>query len=165
MIKIINNISTAELLECYQQLEPNIVWTEYGTKGKQAGLQYKDIEDPWTSSVGKSRGNELAYTNLNTFFAGTVFEQLINQYQLTRTRLMWLNPMSCYSMHRDSTPRIHIPLITNPECYFVFKQGIIHHMPVGAVYRVDTTQFHSFMNCSNHTRLHLIGVINEWQHL
>ena len=164
MIRIIDTVDIVEILESYQQLEHNITWTDYGTKGRQAGLQYKDIEDPWNSAVGKSRGEELAYTNLNPFFTGTVFEQLINQYQLKRTRLLWLNPMSCYSMHRDSTPRIHIPLITNSECYFVFKRGIIRHMPAGSVYRVDTTRYHSFMNCSDHMRLHLVGVISEDQH-
>jgi len=164
MIKIIDTINVNDILESYRQLEKSILWTEYGTKGRQAGLQYLDVEDPWNSAVGKSRGNEISYTNLNAFFAGTVFEQLINQYQLKRTRLIWLSPMSCYSMHRDTTPRIHIPLITNPECYFIFKRGIIQHMPAGSVYRANTTRVHSFMNCSNYERLHLVGVINEDQH-
>ncbi len=164
MIQIIETVDLTEILESYHQLGSNMAWTEYSSKGRQAGLQYRDIEDPWNSAVGKSRGKELAYTNLNPFFAGTVFEQLINQYQLKRTRLMWLNPMGCYSMHRDSTPRIHIPLITNSECYFVFKRGIVQHMPAGSVYRVDTTLFHSFMNCSDHARLHLVGVISNDQH-
>lgn len=164
MIRTIDTVDLEEILESYHQLESNMSWTDYGTKGRQAGLQYRDIEDPWNSAVGKSRGEELAYTNLNPFFSNTVFERLIDQYQLKRTRLMWLNPMSCYSMHRDSTPRIHIPLITNTECYFVFKRGIIRHMPAGSVYRVDTTRYHSFMNCSDHLRLHLVGVISRDQH-
>ena len=79
---------------------------------------------------------------------------------------MWVNPMSCYSLHKDSTPRIHIPLITNPSCYFIFKEnntpeGIIQHLPVGSVYWTNTTVSHTFINCSELPRLHLVGVVKE----
>jgi hypothetical protein len=161
MIEIIDTVNLDEVLQCYHKVENNIEWTEYGAKGRQAGLQYRTLEDPWNSAVGKSRGHELLYTSINPFFTGTVFEELINKYKLKRTRLLWLKPMACYSMHQDSTPRIHIPLITNPECYFVFKQGLIQHMPAGSVYSVNTTLFHSFMNCSDHERLHLVGAITN----
>ena len=73
MIHAIDSIDIAEILESYHQLESNMSWTDYGTKGRQAGLQYRDIEDPRNSAVGKSRGEELAYTNLNPFFSNTVF--------------------------------------------------------------------------------------------
>lgn len=158
MIKIIEPYSITPLLDYYLKIEKDIVWTDYGNK-KQAGLQFKDLEDPWASSVGTRKGDELTYTNLNPFFKDTIFEQLINQYKLKRTRLMWTSPMTCYSMHKDSTPRIHIPMITNPECYFVFKEGIIQHMPAGSVYWTNTVNLHTFMNCSDKPRLHLIGVV------
>jgi len=158
MITIIEPYSITPLVDCYFKVEKDIVWTDWGNK-KQAGLQFRDLEDPWASSVGTSKGNELAYTNLNPFFKDTVFEEVINKYKLKRTRLMWTSPMTCYSMHQDSTPRIHIPMITNPECYFVFKAGIIQHMPVGSVYWTNTVNSHTFMNCSDKPRLHLIGVV------
>ena len=160
MIIALNSIDVADLLVQYYQLENEIQWTSSGHKGRQAGLQFKDGEDPWTSANGRSRGQELSYGNLNTFFKNTAFEKIIIDYNLKRTRLMWSNPMSCYSMHKDSTPRIHIPLITHPECYFVFKQGIIQHMPVGQVYWVDTMKFHTFINCSGVPRLHIVGVVD-----
>jgi hypothetical protein len=158
MIKILSHIDVHPILDGYARLEKDIQWTDYGNK-KQTGLQFKDAEDPWDSSVGKSKGDELSYTNLNTFFKDTIFEEIINKYNLVRTRLMWVSPMTCYSMHTDSTPRIHIPMITNPECYFVFKNGIVQHMSTNAVYWTDTTQPHTFMNCSTIPRLHLIGAV------
>lgn len=161
MIRQLATIDIAPILECYRKLESTIQWTDYGTKGQQAGLQYKDNEDPWLSSVGHNRGQELLFTNLNPFFKDTIFEELINRYQLKRTRLMWLNPMSCYSMHRDTTPRLHIPLITNPNCYFVFKEGIIQHMPANAVFKVNTLEPHTAMNCSDERRLHFIGALER----
>lgn len=161
MIKPLSHIDVQPLLDEYSRLEKNMQWTEYGHKGKQVGLQYKLDEDPWTSAVGNSQGQETDYTDLNPFFKDTIFEEIINDYKLLRTRLMWVGPYACYSMHRDQTPRIHIPLITNPECYFVFKNSTIQHMSVGLVYWTDTTQLHTFMNCSNVSRLHLIGVVLE----
>lgn len=160
MINIIETCLITEILDCYFKIEKDLEWTDYGNK-KQVGLQFKDLEDPWASSVGTSKGDELAYTNLNPFFKDTVFEEMINKYNLIRTRLMWVSPMTCYSMHKDSTPRIHIPIITNPECYFVFKAGIIQHMPAGFVYWTNTVNLHTFMNCSTNSRLHLIGVVQQ----
>ena len=160
MIKILSSYNIEPLLISYNKLEKDIVWTDYNGK-KQAGLQFKKNEDPWASAVGTSKGDELAYTNLNPFFKDTIFEELINQYKLKRARLMWISPMTCYSIHKDTTPRIHIPMITNSECYFVFKQGFISHLPTGSVYLVDTTKLHTFMNCSTEPRLHLIGVVSQ----
>ena len=160
MIKILTSYNIEPLLILYNKIEKDLEWTDYGNK-KQVGLQCKDLEDPWASAVGTSKGDELAYTTLNPFFKDTIFEEVINKYNLIRTRLMWVSPMTCYSIHKDSTPRIHIPMITNPECYFVFKAGIIQHMPAGFVYWTNTVHQHTFMNCSNTPRLHLIGVVNK----
>jgi len=167
MIKEIDTIDITDILSKYQELEKDIVWYETMDKQvkindnlkRQTSLQYKDDEDPWSSAVGKSRGNEKLYNNINPYFKDTIFEELINKYQLTRTRLMWVPPYSCYSMHRDMEYRIHIPLITNVNCYFVFKKGIIEHLPCGGVYLVNTKEEHTFMNCSNYHRLHFMGVI------
>jgi hypothetical protein len=161
LIELLSNIDINLLLDEYYRLEKDIPWTEYGHKGKQSGLQYSINEDPWTSAVGRSQGHELEYTNLNTFFKDTIFEEVIDKYELLRTRLMWVGPYACYSMHKDQTSRIHIPIITNPECYFVFKHGLITHLSAGNVYRVDTTKLHTFMNCSDTSRLHLVGIVEK----
>jgi hypothetical protein len=105
---------------------------------------------------------ELTYNQLNPYFKDTIFEKLIVDYKLYRTRLMWVNKMSCYSIHKDSTPRIHIPLVTNPECYFVFKDDASFiHMETGHVYWADTRKNHTFINCSEMERLHLVGVVES----
>jgi hypothetical protein len=161
MINVLGKIDEEEILDAYNAVEKNIVWTSYGHKGRQAGLQFKDNEDPWSSAVGRSSGQESTYINLNPFFKDTIFEQVIIRYNLTRTRLMWVDPYACYSIHRDETPRIHIPLITNPSCYFVFQSGRIVHLNKKLVWWVDTRKPHTFMNCSNDPRLHLVGVVEK----
>ncbi len=161
MIKVIEPIDVTPILESYLSLENLIQWTEYGHKGKQTGLQFKDKEDPWSSAVGKSQGNELTYTDLNPFFKNTIFEELIIKYNFKRTRLMWVGPYACYSIHRDETPRVHIPLITNPDCYFLFRPGQLTNLQKGYVWHVDTTKSHTFINCSDQHRLHLVGVVDK----
>lgn len=161
MIKIIQEINIENILTEYMRLEPNMFWTEFGHKGKQTSIQYKVGEDPWNSSVGTSKGQEVMYCNLNPFFKDTVFEKLIIDLKFFRTRLMWVYPYACYSMHKDLTVRIHIPLITNPDCYFIFKKEIPKHLSVGNVYLVDTREEHTFINCSDKPRLHLVGLIKS----
>jgi hypothetical protein len=163
MINTISSIDVESLLAAYKNIEDKIEWTDYGHKGRQAGLQYKTDDAPWTSAVGKNQGAESDYSNLNPFFKGTKFEEIIVEYNLLRTRLMWVNPFACYSMHLDRTPRIHIPLITNLACYFVLntKEPVIKHLPIGSVYWVDTRRPHTFINCSEHPRLHLVGAVEE----
>jgi hypothetical protein len=165
MIKAISRVDSGKLVSVYEKIEADIQWTEYGHKGRQTGLQYKLDDDPWTSAVGKHHTSELAYHHLNPLFKDTEFEEVIKKYRLLRTRLMWVYPFACYSMHQDEYPRIHIPLITNPACYFIINEGIknqtIRHLPVDMVYWVDTRKTHTFMNCSEHKRLHLVGVVES----
>jgi hypothetical protein len=160
MKNIIDTIDVVPILGKLANIRKDIVWTT-STQGKQTGLQYKDGEDPWTSSVGRSRGEELQYNKLNPFFKDTIFETLINKYNLKRSRLIWVNPRSCYSFHSDPSPRVHIPLITNPECYFLFDPGVMFHLSLNSVWWVDTTLKHTFLNCSNKPRLHLVGIVEK----
>ena len=159
MIRFIKSVDIKPILECYIKLDTHMVWSDFGHKGRQTGLQYLEDEDPWTSAVGKGYGDTSQYKNLNPFFLGTVFEDLIHEFKMFRSRLMWVGPYSCYSMHKDLTPRIHIPIITNPECYFVFKQGLVSHLELGGVYETNTLEAHTFINCSDRHRLHLVGCI------
>ena len=161
MIKTIGPIDSAKILSAYNEIESGIQWTESGHKGRQTGLQYSEGNDPWTDAVGKHRGIvENNYNLLNPYYKNTVFEELIIEYKLYRTRLMWVGPFAAYSMHQDSSHRLHIPMVTNLDCYFVFKKGIVQHLPLNSVYLVDTRYHHTFMNASADSRLHLVGVID-----
>lgn len=159
LIKQLESIDVSPILEEYARLESNIIWADYGFKGRQAGLQHKINEDEWASAVGRSSGNEFASSILNPFFKDTLFEELIVKYKLFKTRLMWLNPYACYSMHQDESPRIHIPLVTNSQCYFIFREMSPVYLKINNVYWTDTRQLHSFMNCSDVPRLHLVGAV------
>ena len=160
IIKHIGNIDVGPILNSFFELDKDIKWS-MNIQGKQTGLQYRPGEDPWNSAVGKSTGGETQYTDLNPFFKNTIFENIINEYDLKRTRLMWVFPKSCYSLHQDETPRIHIPLITNPECYFLFNPGLLRHLDINSIWWVNTKLKHTFLNCSEEPRLHLVGIVKN----
>lgn len=158
-LRVLADTPITPLIEEVEALKDVIKWTEFGHKGKQAGLQYREGEDPWTSAVGRMKQPEHEYKHLNPDIKGTMLAGLIERFELFRARLMWVGPYACYSMHRDSTMRIHIPIITNPSNFFVFQDSAPIFIPAGWSYKVDTTKFHTFMNCSDKPRLHLVGVI------
>jgi len=162
MIKIIESIDINPILEEYQKIEKGICWTEFGHKGKQSGLQFRVNRDPWTDAVDRAKGAEMTFDQLNPFFRNTLFEGLIEKYNFKRTRLMWMGNFACYSMHSDLSPRIHIPLISNNQSYFVFEQGLVKHLSSGFVYWIDTTRKHTAINGSDHWRLHLVGCVKEY---
>lgn len=160
-----DSIDAKSLLDFYYKIEDSIEWTEFGpkgSKGRQAGVQFMHGENPWSSAVGRSKGHhELLYDLMNPIFKESPIESLIKKYNLYKTRLMWVGPMSCYSMHCDRSPRIHVPLITNPDCYFLFNPGSLTHLSVGHVWHVDTRRKHTFINCSNDWRLHIVGCLED----
>lgn len=104
--------------------------------------QYPEDEKEFTVPFWSS----LEYTN-----------RIMADLGLFRTRLMFMRKM-VYSWHRDPSPRIHIPLISNTETNFmVVEDEVIRMKPDGSVYWVDTTLPHTYVNTSNDIRVHIVG--------
>jgi hypothetical protein len=80
-----------------------------------------------------------------------------------RTRLMLSRERSCYSIHKDYSPRLHLPLVTNDQCKFLFTDPVeLISMPAdGRTFWTDTRKPHTFINCSNQQRLHLVMIVDE----
>ena len=88
---------------------------------------------------------------------------IIKDLKMFRTRVMILKPRTCYTYHKDTTKRIHIPLVTNDKCFFIINSQVKHYPADGNYYVVDTTQMHTALNASKEDRIHIIGVINGLQ--
>lgn len=159
MITCLGVIDARRLLEEYELIEEKIVWADGLHKGKQSGLQYSIGEDIWLSATGKSKNWGIKHDQLNPFYQGTFFENLIKEYKMIRSRFMWLGGSACYSFHLDRSQRIHVPIITNPQSFLIWRDGQIHHLETGYVYLVDTTKEHTAMNGADIPRLHLVGEI------
>ena len=93
---------------------------------------------------------EMTYTN-----------SVIKQLGMFRTRLMRLQPYQCYSYHIDPTVRVHIPLITNENCFMIIEDKMYRYPADGNHYLADTTKIHTFVNASLEDRIHIVGGINE----
>lgn len=86
--------------------------------------------------------------------------QFILDNKLYRTRIMKLNPKQCYSYHIDRSPRVHLAVITHPHCFFMEDDKLLHIPNDGYPYLVDTTKYHTAMNCTlDLERIHIVGCV------
>lgn len=81
---------------------------------------------------------------------------LRNIYDFNTVTYRLVMPDTCYRWHTDfSEVCLHIPLITNSGCHFVYE-GLSFHMPAdGSVYMVNNAKLHSFMNAGETPRIHI----------
>lgn len=86
--------------------------------------------------------------------------ELINKYGMFRTRLMTMKK-AVYSWHMDATPRIHIPLYSDPEFNFMVVENEVVRMPVGRIYWINTKVPHTYVNTREQPRLHIVGCVNS----
>lgn len=84
---------------------------------------------------------------------------IIKELKMHRTRVIKMPPISCYSYHKDPTKRIHIPLVTNKDCFMVLDDKVYRYPANGNYYIVDTTNQHTFINGSLEERIHLVGCV------
>ena len=76
--------------------------------------------------------------------------------RITKVRLVWMEPDYAYPMHCDYEPiRFHVPLLTNPYCYFIHGKEL-YTMPYGKAYHIITDDIHTATNYGLYPRLHLI---------
>lgn len=155
-----------------QDVEYILTKTEWHPEHNQISLQYsnKDINNQWYSGTGKSweevdgkwkiliEDDEVI--NINQALKGTYIEHVLHSLPFTpvRTRLMRMNPKSCYSIHRDTSARWHIALKTSEHARFVFTADqVVHHIPAnGHPYFIDTTREHTAFNGNTDYRIHLV---------
>jgi hypothetical protein len=103
------------------------------------------------------REDEFIVPNFNIEYTNSILKEL----GMYRSRLMNMSPKTCYSYHSDPTKRMHIPLITNENCFFVIDDQVSYYPANGNHYLVDTTKKHTFVNASFDYRLHIVGCVNS----
>ena len=85
---------------------------------------------------------------------------IIKDLGMYRTRLMRMHSKTCYSYHIDPTQRIHIPLITNDNCFMVIDDEVIRYPADGNYYIMNTTKIHTAVNASFKERIHIVGCVD-----
>lgn len=137
----------------------------------QLALQTNNPEvTDWYTSCGRIFRigyilNEKEYMYIQPDLKGSYIEKWLNSLPspVFRARLMLVKPKTCYSIHKDPLPRIHIPVVTDPNCLMYFpEQKIMEHLPAnGSSYFVNTKEKHTFINCSDIDRIHLVAVTDK----
>lgn len=84
---------------------------------------------------------------------------VIKELGMYRTRIMKMAPKYCYSYHQDRTQRMHIPLITNENCFFIIEDEVVRLPADGNHYLIDTRKKHTFVNASFEERWHIVGCV------
>lgn len=106
--------------------------------------------------------SESEFTVFNEKFKNTVFAEIYNmlteRYTVGRVRLMQSKPKTCLSWHKDTSPRIHLPIKTNPGCQMVIENQV-QHMPAGTWWLTNTLLPHTAFNASTESRIHLVAVV------
>lgn len=132
---------------------------EYETQISLQGLT--PDADPF-SGIGKANNlsgdeNKFIYKLFDIPYINNILDEL----GMFRTRVLRMRPKTCYTYHRDYTPRIHIPVITNPKCFMVLETHIEWYPADGNYYKIDTTKYHTFVNASLEDRIHIVGCVHE----
>jgi len=163
-------IKTLEKIDYFKQLQEEILEliSKVEFKNNQIICQGLSTDSSdWHTGIGRLEEledkREQEYNVLNPALIGTCLETIINTYSGFRTRIMSMPPRHCYSIHNDPTPRIHIPIVTNPQAWMIWPfHNECHRMLIGNIYWTDTTKPHTFMNGDMKNRIHIvIGVRNN----
>ena len=117
--------------------------------------------DDWHTGIGRiselDYQNENLYRFLNQGLKNTPLGNLIEKYNAFRTRILALDPRHCYTVHKDPTPRIHIPVITNSESWMIWPyNNFCQKLKPGLLYWTDTRQPHTFLNGGDDIRIHIV---------
>jgi hypothetical protein len=81
------------------------------------------------------------------------FKEIVSFNSVTYRFVM---PNTCYNWHTDTGKLcLHIPLITNPGCWFVYERRSFSMPADGSVYLVNNSKPHTFTNAGDKPRLHL----------
>jgi len=99
------------------------------------------------------------FTETCDLFKGTVIEEvneiIKEQYGGVRGRILSLPPKYSMTYHYDESPRIHIPIKINEKTFMVLEKTC-YWFEVGNSYYVDTRKWHTAVNASVDSRIHLV---------
>jgi len=124
--------------------------------------QNKDGTESQTVPDRNPQLTELDFTRLVSVFNNTVFEEVYNtlkeNFSVGRIRLMKMPPHICMSWHDDTSPRLHYPIKTKTGCMMIIEDEVMH-IPENEWWMTDTTKYHTALNSSSETRIHLVAAI------
>lgn len=111
----------------------------------------------WQLGTGPAKEDENLFKHIHESIIDFELAKIITHFNAVRSRIMVMNRRSCYSIHRDFSKRIHIPIKTDDQSWMIWPyENFCTQLKEGKVYLTDTTKMHTFVNGSLMSRVHLI---------
>jgi len=135
---------------------------QYTEGGQSLVWDWDNVDEDGNPTKKNPIHKENEFQTITEIFKGTYIEEVSNwlnkDYNAVRGRFMQLKPKSCLSTHKDPSLRLHIPIITNEDCFMMFKEQdiVIKMHNTSDMYIVDTTKSHTAVNASKLERTHLV---------
>ena len=145
---------------CLTQIpgDPNSI-----TGGNVVGLYWTRPDSTYKEVQREEPINEASYSEFVKLLEDTYFKEVYNtlltKYKLGRVRLIWKNPRSTISWHRDPERRLHIPIVTNPGCIAIIDTEARHLEADGKVWITNNTKYHTALNGGEEIRVHFIATV------
>ena len=127
---------------------------------EQIGLQGIPGSKDHNYATGQITDKEHKETDFTEFLFDLPYtNSILKENKVCRARVMKMKGKTCYTYHQDWTKRLHIPLITNENCWLIVDKEIMHLPADGSLYIIDTTKFHTAVNASREDRIHIVGCL------
>jgi len=92
----------------------------------------------------------------NMLYTRSVIDYLKQFMPFNSVYYRYVHSNTCYNWHVDKMQTcLHIPLVTNEGCKFVYDDAVFSMPADGSVYIVNNGKHHSFMNGGTQSRLHI----------
>ena len=92
---------------------------------------------------------KLAYTH-------SIVSKILSRYDFNAVTYRMIMPNTCYNWHVDPGKLcLHIPLVSNIGCRFVYDTRAFNMLADGSVYVVNNERPHTFVNAGSEPRVHL----------
>jgi hypothetical protein len=149
-------------LECCSHFEYSAAYNDFLCGQWRSAMLWNATGDPDESHISTYDGAvvKTKYAAQLPYLTSLV-ERSFNLKYLRFARIAILTPRSVIIPHRDllelDTPmhRMHIPLITNPDCYSS-EDNVVYQMRFSEAWFLDAARMHSAASFSDLDRMHLI---------
>lgn len=120
-------------------------------------VKFNEDTGEWETQYG-----EEDFTVIRKCFKGTVFEEVYDELKsnanIGRVRLMKMVPNRVLPWHFDYNDRYHYPIKTQIGCNLIIENECLN-IPQDEWWWTQTTKWHTAMNGSNKSRIHIVAII------
>jgi hypothetical protein len=114
------------------------------------------IDGPIQKKLCVYRDNRWEDFTKGMSYTQTLVNSLKDYMPYNQVYYRYVKPNTCYNWHIDYMKTcLHIPLITNIGCKFIYENTMFNMPADGSVYIVNNSIYHTFINAGSKDRLHI----------